>query len=185
MTAPTITLADVGTVPALPDDLIPIALAVRDVAAHTWSVVACPDGGQPVVHATGLANSVAAGRIAARLTVVYGPAVFTVHRCPSTVTVHGAHPELAHNLIGTIAMPVGEPTILVPADLAALADHVRELADHVRELAAGLHAYAVTAHRREYTHRVCPTCGSRVRLIRANVVEAMGNPCNNGWHDQI
>lgn len=104
MTAPTITLVDAGPVPALPADLIPVALAALNSTVRTWSVIVCPDDGAPVVYATELPNSVAAGRIAAILTRSYGPAVFITYRCPTSVTVCGAHPELAWNLIGTVTV---------------------------------------------------------------------------------
>lgn len=223
MTAPTITLVDVGAVPALPDNLIPIALAVRDVPERTWSVVACPDDGPPVLHATELTSSVAAGRIAASLTLTYGPLVFIAYRCPTSVTVSGAHPELAGNLIGSVTVdPARHRRInsewrrITQMQRAAEDDHlVIDAMRQAHNLAAGtptgqvllhalthpvddyayltaytylvaldLHRHALAHHRRERTHR-CPTCRSRVWLIRANVAEAMGNPCNNGWHDQV
>jgi hypothetical protein len=175
MTTPTITLPDVGTVPALPDGLHPIALAARDMAPRKWGVVACPDGGDPVLYSGNLRTSVAAGRLAQTLTRAYGPRVFVVYRCTAAVTVHTAHPELPYNLIGSAPAP--RRVLPAPAEMTALV--VR-----IDALAGSLHEHAVAAHRRDRMHQHCPTCGSRVRLIRANVPEAMGNPCNNVWHDQ-
>lgn len=143
MTAPTITIPDIGTVPALPDALQLVAYAARDMPARTWGVVARVDDGDPMLYVDGLPNSVTAGRIAAQLATVYGPDVYAVHRCPTAVTVHTAHPELPGNLVGTVPAPAKPPA---RADVAALAVHVRDLAD-------GLHEYAIAAHRRERMHR--------------------------------
>jgi hypothetical protein len=145
MTTPTITLDSAGAVPALPENLHAVALAARDIPARTWGVVACPDDGAPVLQIGGLPNSVAAGRRAHALTIAYGPALFVVYRCPNAVTVHGVHPEHAHNLFGTLPMTAAQTR---PApDKAALVAHVSELA-------ADLHEYALATHRREQTHHV-------------------------------
>lgn len=175
MTIPTITLPDVGAVRALPDDMYPIALAARNIPVRTWAVVVLCDGDGPILYASELPNSVAAGHVAQMLSEWYSPAVFVVYRCPAAVTVHTAHPELPHNLIGSAPAPqLDRPT---PAEVAALVVRIDALAD-------SLHEHAIAAHRRDRMHQHCPACNSRIRLIRANVPQSMGNPCNNVWHDQ-
>jgi len=148
MTAPTITIAGPGAVPAIPENLHDVALAAQKTPARTWSVIVTPDGGDPVLYASELPNSVAAGQIAQHLVEWYGPAVFVAYRCPTAVTLHGPHPELAHNLIGT--MPVGPTQTTAPAAQVDLP----HLIAHVHQLAAGLHDYAIAEHRREHTHRI-------------------------------
>lgn len=101
MSTATVELA--GTlVPALPDDLHPVATAAQDLVARTWGVVVWPDDGAPFLVGTGELSPVAAARLAGVLAVWYGPRVFIAYRCPSAVTVHNRHPELAHNLLGTL-----------------------------------------------------------------------------------
>lgn len=179
MTAPTIELAGVGPVPALPAQLHPVALAAKDTPARTWSVVACPDDGPPTLQAAGLPNSVTAGHLAQALTKVYGPDVFVVYRCPTAVTVHTAHPEHANNLRGTLNMAAsaGAQTvtrwrhILMAARTTERDGLVVEAIRHAHGLSAAttagellLHALLNPIDEDAYVHAYAHLLGERVAL---------------------
>lgn len=141
----TTTIESAGAVPALPEELHPIAHAARDLPARTWGVAIWPDE-QPTLAAAGLPNSVVAAKMAAILAAWYGQAVFVVYRCPTAVTVHTRDMGHRPNTLGTLPV-AGHPAPRPLPDRDALIAHIHELGDP-----GPLHEYAERGHRAERTH---------------------------------
>jgi hypothetical protein len=111
MSPTTIDLPGIGRVPALPDDLHPVAeLAAATMTARTWAVIACPDDGPPMMVAAGLPNSLAAERVAGPAAYAWGAdRVFVAYRAPDAVTVHTPDMQNRHHLLGSVTAEHVDP----------------------------------------------------------------------------
>lgn len=109
----TVELPGFGAVPALPEELEPVALAAAEISAGTWGVVAWPMGdAAPRVIESDRQNPLWAARLGADLARSWRTdQVWLVRRMPGAVTVHTldyAHPG---NTLGTMLVePAGADT---------------------------------------------------------------------------
>lgn len=111
---PTIHLDGIGEVPALPEELHPVAaIAAVELPAGlpigTWGVVAWPAGADtPTLVERNHQTVIAARRYADRIVTTWGTnRVYLVRRCPTAVTVHSlAYPNRGH-LLGSLEADAG------------------------------------------------------------------------------
>ena len=101
----TVHLEGIGDVPALPENLHPVAaLAADGLPTRTWGVVAWAEGCEPELVERGRPNGIVASRLAGAYVPEWGERVYLVYRAAAGVSVHTRDYSHPGHLLGSIAV---------------------------------------------------------------------------------